>query len=112
MGEYGGWLYVGTYDGSTTFHTVPWLEPILRPHMGFDLYASQDGVHFTMVTSTAFGDIFDCGLRSLESTPYGLFLGTANPYYGLQIWRGVPGEVYPVYLPLVHTSADDTTLEP
>ncbi len=112
MAEYDGWLYLGTYDGSTTFHTVSWLEPVLRPHMGFDLYASQDGVHFTMITSTAFDDIFDCGVRTLESTPYGLFLGTANPYYGLQIWRGVPGEVYPVYLPLVHTSAGDTTQGP
>ncbi len=109
MGEYNGWLYVGTYDGSTTFHTISWLEPILRPYMGFDLYASQDGVHFTKITTTGFDHMFDCGVRTLESTPYGLFLGTANPYYGLRIWRGVPGEVYHTYLPLVNVSASETT---
>ena len=109
MGEYNGWFYVGTYDASTFLHTIPWLEPILRPHMGFDLYASQDGVHFTMITRTGFDDMFNDGLRTLESTPYGLFLGTANPYYGLQIWRAAAGETYPVYLPLVQVSAGETT---
>jgi hypothetical protein len=110
MGEYGGWLYVGTWDMSTLSHAIPWLEPILGPHMGFDMYATWDGEHFTMITRDGFGDIFNYGVRTLQDTPYGLFLGTANPYYGLQIWRGVPGETYPVYLPLVSVSASETTM--
>lgn len=112
MGEYDGWLYVGTWDMSTLSHAIPWLEPILGPHMGFDMYATWDGEHFTMVTRDGFGDIFNYGVRTLQDTPYGLFLGTANPYYGLQIWRGVPGETYPVYLPLVSVSAGGTTQSP
>jgi len=72
--------------------------------MGFDLYATQDGHDFFAVTRNGFGDIFDMGARTLEATPYGLFLGTANAYYGTRIWHGVFGEHYDIYLPLVQVS--------
>ena len=33
------------------------------------------------------GNFFAYGARTFESTPIGLFIGTANPYYGLDVWR-------------------------
>jgi hypothetical protein len=82
---------VGTFDSSTTLRDDPQLGEYARQFMGFDLYSSTDGIHFTPVTTDGFGDGFNFGARTLASTPYGLFLGTANYYYGLQIWLGVPG---------------------
>jgi hypothetical protein len=104
MESLSGWLYIGTADFSTGFRMIPILGDILRPHMGFDLYATQDGHDFFAVTRNGFGDIFDMGARTLEATPYGLFLGTANAYYGTRIWHGVFGEHYDIYLPLVQVS--------
>jgi hypothetical protein len=112
MAEYNGWLYVGTYDQSTLSHTVPWLDEILRPDMGFDLYATQDGEHFFMITRNGFDDMFSYGVRTMVPTPHGLFLGIANHYYGLQIWRGVPGQIHHTYLPWVSVSAGGTTQSP
>jgi hypothetical protein len=33
------------------------------------------------------GNMFAYGIRTFESTPIGLFIGTANPYHGLEVWR-------------------------
>lgn len=112
MQAHDGWLYVGTDDLSTMFKEFPYVGDILRPHMGFDLFATPDGEHFTMITRTGFDHMFDYGARTLASTPYGLFVGTANPYYGTRIWRGVHGEVYTTYLPLVQASGDSLVLSP
>lgn len=90
MAVHEGVLYVGTFDTSTTFRNDPKLGPFARRFMGFDLYASSDGIHFSPITTDGFGDPFNFGARTLASTPYGLFLGTANYYYGLQIWLGAP----------------------
>lgn len=53
---------------------------------GFDLYVSEDGVHFDTVTTNGFGDPFNHGLRVYAETNDGLCIGTANPFYGTQIW--------------------------
>jgi len=98
MTVYNGVLYVGTFDSSTTFKDDPVVGPTVADQMGFDLYATRDGVQFAPVTTTGFGDRFSFGVRTLEATPCGLFLGTANPYYGLQIWRA--GQCR-AYLPMV-----------
>ncbi len=54
---------------------------------GFDLLVSNDGVNFDTITSDGFGDPANHGLRCITSTEEGVFLGTANPYYGTQLWR-------------------------
>lgn len=99
MKVFDGNLYVGTFDASTTFKDNPVVGPIASPYMGFDLYRTPNGTDFYPITTTGFGDKFNFGVRSLEATPYGLFLGTANFYYGLQIWRAQPNSL--IYLPLV-----------
>ena len=53
---------------------------------GFDLYVSEDGVHFQTITANGFGDPYNHGLRVFATTDQGLCLGTANPFYGTQIW--------------------------
>jgi hypothetical protein len=63
---------------------------VLGPQEGFDLYFTNDGVKYNLVNKTGFGDPFNDGVRALFTTPYGLFLGTANQYFGLTIWQGVP----------------------
>lgn len=53
---------------------------------GFDLYVSEDGVNFDTVTVNGFGDPFNHGLRVFAQTDTGLAIGTANPFYGTQLW--------------------------
>ena len=53
---------------------------------GFDLLVSNDGVNFDAITRDGFGDYSNHGLRTICSTEYGVFMGTANPYYGTQLW--------------------------
>lgn len=54
---------------------------------GFDLYVTEDGVHFDTLTTDGFGDPYNHGLRVFAATDAGLCIGTANPFYGTQIWR-------------------------
>lgn len=53
---------------------------------GFDMLKTSDGVNFEVVTNDGFGDPYNYGGRSMVSTPYGLYVGTANPFYGAQLY--------------------------
>ncbi len=85
-----GQLYVSTLDVSTLQKYNPTLRPKLLPVMGFDLWRTSDGWNFTNVTQKGFGDLFNSGGRTLQSTPFGLFVGADNPYYGLNVYRSTP----------------------
>jgi hypothetical protein len=94
MQAHQGVLYVGTNDDkTTTLSSIPVLGKLFDWQAGFDLYESSDGYYFVPITLNGFGDKFQVGLRTLASTPYGLFLGTVDYWYGLRIWQGTPGEV-------------------
>lgn len=95
MAAHDGWLYVGTFDWSVFLpyadrrRQLLWLqrdlrwfgvENILQSEGGFDLWRSQDGQHWTCVTRNGFGNPYNYGVRTMVSTQYGLFLGTANPF--------------------------------
>ena len=54
---------------------------------GFDLLVSEDGVNFDVITRNGFGDPYNHGCRVFAKTDAGLCLGTANPFYGTQLWR-------------------------
>ncbi len=63
---------------------------------GFDLYVTEDGVSIQPITRDGgFGEIFggtgdryNYGVRTLVSGSDGnLYLGTANPFYGCQVWK-------------------------
>ena len=61
-------------------------EYAIKSVKGFDLLVSEDGVKFEVLTNNGFGDEYNHGVRGLASTEEGLFIGTANPFYGAQLW--------------------------
>lgn len=58
---------------------------------GFDLFeitSNDDGsISVEKVTTDGFGDRFNHGLRIFENTDDYWVIGTANPFYGTQLWR-------------------------
>lgn len=95
MCEHRGWLYMGTFEWSALLgyaNRSRWPQPftnivnsvgeqtMLDHHSGFDLYRSYDGENWVPVTTNGMGNPYNIGLRTLVSTPHGLFLGTANPF--------------------------------
>jgi len=54
---------------------------------GFDLWTTDDGLTWWPVTVDGFGSPHNYGGRTLKATSQGLFVGTANPFYGAQLWR-------------------------
>ena len=95
MCEHDGWLYMGTFEWSSVLayikrssfagpfgrvlgHVGP--KNVLEYQSGFDLYRSNDGENWIPVTTNGMGNPYNMGLRTLESTPYGLFIGSANPW--------------------------------
>jgi len=100
MAVHDGVLYVGTQDQSTKWRNNP-LGQILQARLGFDLFATTDGYHFTEVTRNGMAGYFDHntksvvlqpdnilnnGARNFASTPIGLFMGSANHYFGTKVW--------------------------
>ena len=53
---------------------------------GFELFKTADGETFEPVTIDGFGDKYNYGARTLLSTDKGLYVGTANPFYGAQLF--------------------------
>ncbi|MEG1724911.1 MAG: hypothetical protein RR313_05910, partial [Anaerovoracaceae bacterium] len=58
---------------------------------GFDLYEitnnNAGSVSVNAITTDGFGDRFNHGLRIFAKTKDYLLVGTANPFYGTQLWR-------------------------
>lgn len=67
------------------------LKYMASSEAGFDLFEitnNADGsVSITPVTTDGFGDRFNHGLRIFEKTTDYWVVGTANPFYGTQLWR-------------------------
>lgn len=62
-----------------------------KSERGFDMMVSTDGIHFDTITRDGLGDGHNQGLRAFaisreEENPW-LCIGTANPFYGAQLWR-------------------------
>jgi SAM-dependent methyltransferase len=117
-----GWLYVGTMVWSPFLRFAAqdrWAEKLkklmasidinrlLEIYGGFDLWRSRDGLNWTPVTCSGFGNPYNTGIRSMVSTPHGLFVCAVNvfgpevavkrvagwkyepnPRGGLEIWLG------------------------
>ena len=108
MGEHAGRLYAGTFDWSSLLPFVMGAtsraggqtpgdmselgaafdrmvqsvgaDDLVRFEGGFDLWSTGDGARWTPVTTTGFGNPYNLGVRTMVSTPYGFFIGTANPF--------------------------------
>jgi len=105
MGVYNGKLFCSTFDvrvflkyvsGLLEFFEysqeeiegyIKSLDIVNDNPAGGDLYVTEDGVNFSPVTLNGFGDEYNYGLRVLVGTPDVLFAGTANPFYGFQVWE-------------------------
>ncbi len=98
MCEHEDRMYVGTNDATTFIKEYRFSEQ-LKEAMGYDLFVTSNGVDYTLITRTGFDQMFDVGIRAFASTPYGLFYGTSNPWYGLRTYLGK--HEYRLYLPLV-----------
>ncbi len=95
MCEHQGWLYLSTFDWSGILgyaQKANWPQPfinivfelgeqfIMDNQSGFDLFRSFDGENWVPVTKNGMGNPYNIGLRTMVSSPFGLFLGTANPF--------------------------------
>jgi hypothetical protein len=96
MESHEGSLYVGTWDFSTFLRIVPLIGPWIDLESGFDLWKTEDGIHWSQITRNGLDSKFNHGVRGLESTPYGLFLGTTNPWDGTQVYLGEPSAPAPL----------------
>lgn len=54
---------------------------------GFEIYCTTDGVNYETITLNGFNDEYNYGCRTFLVGSDGLYVGTANPFYGAQLWR-------------------------
>ena len=54
---------------------------------GFDLYVSEDGENWEKVVTDGLEDPYNYGARTFTICNGELYLGTANPYFGAQLWK-------------------------
>lgn len=95
FGIQGNRLYAGTFDIGTGTQVISSIlqptEPVpeLPTPAGFDLYRTVDGENWREVCCDGFGDKYNYGTRSFVTDPATdtLYMGTANPFYGCQIWK-------------------------
>jgi len=85
MQDHEGVLYLGTNDRSG-WHIPHRLAARISHEFGCDLWMSEDGEKWLEVTRDGFGDKSNFGIRTLASTPFGLFVGTATEFSGTEIW--------------------------
>lgn len=74
-------------DRQTLLQAVSMLSLVNSNPPGFDLWVTDDGLAWWPITVSGFGDPLNMGGRTLKATDHGLFVGTANPFYGAQVWR-------------------------
>ncbi len=96
MAVHDGWLYLGTNNISSLI--LSWfsmdgfpsrlrdrlervgVDNIVKHQAGFALWRTCDGENWLPVNRNGFGTPYNIGARELISSPYGLFVGTANPF--------------------------------
>ena len=88
MGVHDDRLYLGTWDWSIGLTGLSDLDRLFGYQYGFDLYRTDDGIHWAAVSKNGMGDGYNYGGRSFETTPFGLFFGTARQRGGLQVFQG------------------------
>lgn len=95
MESHDGWLYLGTFDWSVMLRyseRTNWPQPFtamldrygmenfIAMRGGAELYRSRDGENWLPVTTQGFGNPYNYGIRTLQSTPHGLAAGFVNPF--------------------------------
>lgn len=93
MCEHQGWLYLGTFDRSSMLEWMKegreegnaglirdvGVEHYLKKR-GCELWRTWDGENWLPVTRNGFDNPYNFGIRTMQSTSEGLFVGVANPF--------------------------------
>lgn len=79
--------YLNQDTVDSVYYFLGTCEYLSKGERGFDLLVSEDGVNFDVITRNGFGDPNNHGCRVFAITDAGLCIGTANPFYGTQLWR-------------------------
>lgn len=100
---YNGYLYLGSMDMSSMLRAAteagvempdmgtgmpPALMQIVLKAAGYDLWKSPDGLIWAPVTLTGMGNYKNYGARTIRVHNNKLYIGTANPFQGFQVWVG------------------------
>ncbi len=106
---YNKWLYFGTFDAGglgmdfidelfpngIPADLMPAIEIIMGEDRarwgGFDFWRTKNGIEWEAISLDGFENQENYGIRSFAKTPWGLLVGTANPYNGFEIWLGEKG---------------------
>lgn len=103
--EYGGRLYVGTFDMLVFLRYLGDAEayfdydipdaivaasqsPLAQMFYGADMWETRDGLDWSPVTLNGLGDNENYGFRTMKTFGSLLYVGTSNPWKGCQIWTG------------------------
>ena len=60
---------------------------VKKADKGFDLFVTDDGTDWERITDDGLGDPYNYGARTFTICNNELYIGTANPYYGAQLWK-------------------------
>ncbi len=82
---YGKLLNLLTIDNLRAFSKC--LKYLAAATRGFDMYVTSDGINFETITTDGFNDPYNHGLRVFAASDDWMVIGTANPFYGTQLWR-------------------------
>lgn len=63
------------------------MNVLSNANRGFDFYVSEDGINFDTITINGFNDPYNHGLRVFATGEDWMVIGTANPFYGTQLWK-------------------------
>jgi len=113
MAVHDGWMYASTYDQVSPLVSFVQELPETLSNMllsmiggqkrdasyvetlgkaGADLYKTQDGVNWCPVMLDGFGNVGNYGIRTMLSVGDEFYMGTANPFDGLEIWMATSAE--------------------
>jgi hypothetical protein len=81
-------LYAGSHNNTIWRNALSGAREMTG---GFHLWASCDGETWSPITLDGFGDPYSCGVRTMVSTPHGLFLGTLNHRDVERLWFRLTG---------------------
>ena len=114
-GVYDLLLSFATYDNFEAI--IDSIEFISTSVAGFDLYEIEEqpdgSVTVETVTNNGFGDRYNHGLRIFAKTTDYLLIGTANPFYGTQLWRRANTPAEDGYVnPFIDVSEGDYFYDP
>ena len=70
------------------YRSIVELLDVIRYPIGFDLYTSTDGIHFSSVFLNGLNNRNNYGGRILyQDKCKNLYMGTANPFEGCEVWQ-------------------------